>query len=157
MSSKEMINGVLLPFREKLFLAPIIALAEVNPTYTYTPVKACPPFMLGIVSWRNYHLPLVSPDLLPVNSTELKQPKFAIVNALFAGANWPPYFALVFEQSPQRVKLKAKDLAWLDQAQQKIKWTRSTTESELTLLDVAEISARVEKGGLLLLALMTRS
>lgn len=141
------IDCMLLPFGAQNYILPIVAVAEVGSLddveYEFIHDKDC-----GLLRWRELSLTLVTPNLQP-QSKLLKLPKYAVINALYSDTSMPPYFALIIEKYPMRLKIKPQEITWVDKDSQRAVLCQTTTEeqmksTEVVLLDLFEISKTVE-------------
>jgi hypothetical protein len=146
-NTEHSIDCMLLTYGTEYYLLPIVAVAELGSLdgaeYDFMQDNG-----FGSLLWRELILPLVTPDLQP-QQKNLKLPKYAVINALFSQANRPPYFALVIEKHPLRLKIFPENLVWVDKDNQRAVLSKKTdTEeiqnTEVVLLNLFHISKMVE-------------
>ncbi len=140
-NDKKMIECMLFSYQEKSYLVPVVAVAEVGMLGEYHSQKS--DFLASLI-WRGFSLPLLTPGMDGSDKIP-KQAKFAIINALFSNKSLPPYFALLIDKHPSRLKVRPEDFTWIDAVQKRAKSNTIEDSKEVTLLDIAHLSQKVEK------------
>ncbi len=140
---KKMIDCILFTYQEKSYLLPVVAVTEVGVLRDYYSQNT--DFSLASLTWRGISLPLLTPDMNSFHKIP-KQAKFAIINALFANRSLPPYFAILIDKHPSRLKVKPEDLTWKDEDKKLAIMSESSADpKEYLLLDISLLSSEVEK------------
>lgn len=140
MSSTHILDGALLSYQQNFFILPTRVIAEIILVdFEYNVLSP----WVGEYVWKTLPLPIITCDLLPC-SVPLYRPKIAIVQALFSQKNdLPPFFAILFEDIPERIKIHSENIEWSDASQKKAKIRLPDTELTVTLLDLPTLSDAV--------------
>ncbi len=142
-SEKTTIDCILFTSQDRSYLLPVVAVAEVGILGEYHSLDR--DFCLASLVWRGYSLPLLTPDMNGSYKIP-NQAKFAIINALFLNKSLPPYFAILMEKHPSRLRVKPDDFTWIDKNKKSVKRSNDEEDSkEYLLLDIAHLSKEVEK------------
>jgi chemosensory pili system protein ChpC len=109
------IRGVLLPLREAQLLLPNASVSEVVSFTELTSVPDMPNWFLGILSWRQREVPVISfEELVEVPSDESRpSSKIAICNTL-GGNPRRPFIGLLLSSMPKLVRVTQKVITPLD-------------------------------------------
>ncbi len=106
------IRGVLLPLREAQLLLPNASVSEVVPFAELTIVPDMPNWFLGILSWRQREVPVVSFEELVEVPSEEPSPSsnIAICNTL-GGNPRRPFIGLMLSSMPKLVRITQEVVA----------------------------------------------
>lgn len=141
------IQCALLSLKGERFLLPTKAIAEIvaldveKSLFNYH----CSEIWVAQYIWQDIPLPVVPLNLAPLTHS-LWRPKIAILHALFTSiVSAPPYFAVLFDDMPQCLKLTTSELKWMDENNRLAKLTLNSQEQIVTLLDLASWSLKIEE------------
>lgn len=96
------VRSLLIPVHGKSLIVPNVAVAEVMPRQTATPVGKAPVWLLGAIGWRGLTIPVISyeasigdPMVPPGTNSQL-----AIINTVKGGKNMP-FYAILTQGIPR--------------------------------------------------------
>jgi chemosensory pili system protein ChpC len=112
MSVKAALLSVLsIPLQNKVLLLPNICIAEIIGFRKPLPVNRAPHWCLGKMSWRGVSIPVISFELLNDETlTEHKSTARLLVFNSVTGNDKLPFFAMVSQNIPRSLKVKADDM-----------------------------------------------
>ncbi|MBS0287227.1 MAG: hypothetical protein JSR17_08025 [Proteobacteria bacterium] len=140
---KNHIDCILFSYKAEYYLLPTVAFAELANMGEFHLIAQGP--LLGVIDWRHLTLPLVAPDLSE-EVNEKKRLKFAVLHSLCSNKTNIPYFSILMENHPGRIKIKPQDLTWIDEVKSKALLAKEgTLPKEVTLVDLQKLSLIVEE------------
>lgn len=107
LGSGEAIQSLIIPLDSESIVLPNAAVAEVVFFTEVAPIDNVPPWFLGMLSWRNLRLPLISFEAAATDGEAPKahhKQKYAILKALGHDPNFQ-FFAIRTEGIPQLVRI----------------------------------------------------
>lgn len=101
------VRSLLLPIADRLLLLPNAAVAEVIPLEDPEPVDKAPDWMLGMLSWRDRRIPMISFEAVCGEARPVAGPRarIAVINVL-DGSREPPFYALAIQDLPHLVQVE---------------------------------------------------
>lgn len=139
---KNYVDCILFSYKGTHYLLPVVAFAELLVLKEFHLIKQNP--LLGVIEWHNLTLPLIAPDLSE-NLSETKHLKFAVMHALFSNKKLSPYFSILMENHPARVKIKLQDLTWINHEKKEALLAKEgSLPKEVIIVDLQKLSEVVE-------------
>jgi len=139
---KNTMDCILFVFKDVTYLLPTVAFAELGVKGDIELFQDKP--LVGLMSWRGFHLPVVAPDLSEEN-LDINKSNYAVLNALFANKSLVPYIGLVIDRHPLRLKVKPQDISWTDEEKKMALYTKEgSLPKEIVILDLQKLSDIVE-------------
>lgn len=108
---QDKVRSLLVPLRDRTLLVPNIAIAELIPWQTLAPVDAAPDWLMGILNWRGYELPVISFEAVRGDARPGVdgQMHIAVMNSV-KGEQGVPFYALVTAGIPHLARVGEGDL-----------------------------------------------
>jgi hypothetical protein len=127
----------LLPFGEKNFLLPTIAIEKVFLLEEYSaPASTSAPFCFGTMQWKTATIPIITMDLTAATSyATIASPKVALIHA---------NFSLLFDKKVQQVTITPDNIEWIEQADRRALLDQGDKKSEVIIVDIYALSRAVE-------------
>lgn len=136
---KDFVDCIVLSYKQKSYLFPAIAIAEVILSHDEYHQKIEGSGQLVFLTWRDLVLPLVPLDLKPLKEV-LTQTKIVIIHSLDVRKKSPSYIATLSEERPQRMRIYLNDLFWFDSHKKIARMKNVQHKEEFVLFDLAKFS-----------------
>lgn len=143
----ETVHCLLLPLHKEIGLLPNASVAEILPYSPPEPIPEAPEWLLGILTWRDRLIPLISFEL--VSQAEMgklhKSCRIAVVNTL-NGNTELPYFGLLLQSLPSLQIVRPATIHPTDETmpdRSAIKSIVNVNGTRALILDLDEIEARI--------------
>ncbi len=109
------VRSLLLPITDAQLLLPNAAVAEIIPYGDPEPLPRAPDWMLGLFSWRERRIPMISFEAVCGASAPPPGPRarIAVINVL-GGWQDPPFYALAIQDLPHLVQVERDGIRSLD-------------------------------------------
>lgn len=103
---------LLLPVNGKQLVLPNVTVAEIIPYEVVQPVEDMPEWYLGMLSWRNQQIPLVSFDAMNGDSfsDHSSDQRIAVINSIVDDEQMP-FFGVVTEGVPRLMRVMADEMS----------------------------------------------
>lgn len=102
------LTGLLLPLSDRTLLLPSVAVAELIPYRGVQGSPELPPWLLGLVSWRDLRLPLLSFEAASGGTPRVgTTPRIAVLNAI-GGRPQVKFLALLLQGIPRSLKVDGR-------------------------------------------------
>lgn len=113
--SKALVNCVMLPVSHGHVLIPNTAVASMISFTQPAPLPDAPAWLLGMINWQGWYLPVVSWSglLEPETAETLQDMRLAIIKNLHRQGGMP-YFAIVAKGFPRLLSITSDDLAHIE-------------------------------------------
>lgn len=114
----EALHCLTIPLHDEVALLPNAAIAEIVAYVEPTSVKDTPEWLLGMISWRDKQVPLISLEATTGKDLEAakKNSRLAILNTLNGNAKLP-YIAILSQGIPGIALVQEEGIEQLDQAE----------------------------------------
>ncbi|BAZ95353.1 chemotaxis protein [Thiohalobacter sp. COW1] len=108
---QDKVRSLLVPLRDRTLLVPNIAIAELIPWQDLAPVDSAPDWLMGILNWRGYELPVISFEAVRGDARPATddQTHIAVMNSV-RGEQGVPFYALVTAGIPHLARLGEGEL-----------------------------------------------
>lgn len=108
---QDKVRSLLVPLRDRALLIPNIAIAELIPWQALAPIDGAPDWLMGILTWRGYELPVVSFEAVRGDARPAadEQAHIAVMNSV-KGEQGVPFYALATAGIPHLARLGEGDL-----------------------------------------------
>ena len=143
----ETVHCLLLPLHKEIGLLPNASVAEILPYSQPEPTADAPEWMLGILTWRERQLPLISFEL--ASQAEIgklhRSCRIAVVNTLNGNPKLP-YFGLLLQSLPSLQIVRPNTIQFIDETmpdRTAIKSIVTVNGTRAIILDLDEIEARL--------------
>lgn len=105
------VSSLLVPMQQKNLLVPNVAIAEVVPRSTLSPLENAPPWFLGFLEWRGEPVPVISFEVAnsQVHGQDSAQARIAVFNAV-SNKSRRRFFAVLVQGIPRMIKLGDTDV-----------------------------------------------
>lgn len=105
------VSSLLVPLQQKNLLVPNVAVAEVVPTTSLSPLENAPPWFLGYLEWRGVQVPIISFEVAnsQVHAQDSSQSRIAVFNAV-SDQSRRRFFGMVVQGIPRMIKLGDDDV-----------------------------------------------
>lgn len=135
---KNIIDCILFSFKGVNYLLPSVAFAELGIQADIKKYHDIP--VIGLMDWRGYNLPVVLPDLSD-DYPDVKT-NYAVINALFLNKSVVPYFGLIIDSHPSRMRLRPQEISWIDEKMQLALCTKDgMLPKEVVIVDLQKFSS----------------
>lgn len=111
--TQDKVRSLLVPLRDRTLLIPNIAIAELIPYHPLAPVEEAPDWLMGILSWRGYDLPVISFEAVRGDTRPQpdEQMHIAVMNSV-KGEGGAPFYAVITAGIPHLARLGEGDLQY---------------------------------------------
>ena len=138
---------LLIPLQEEKLLLPNTAVAEVITYVNPEPIENAPEWLMGKISWRDVHIPLVSFELLSgLTETNAGTRRIAVLNTL-NGDQRVPYIALLMQGIPQLRMIQEDNIVDVDIESDKNAIARivKVNDEQVLIPDLDDIESRLKQ------------
>ncbi len=135
---KSSLDCILYTHQNIHYILPIVAFAELG-------VQAKIKYeqegdILGRVTWRGLTLPLLAHER-GAQIVEHKSTRIAILNTLSSTPHSLAFFAILIDNNPQKLKVRASELEWVNKEKRIVRYSREgILPKELVILDLEKLS-----------------
>lgn len=105
------VSSLLVPMQQTNLLVPNVAIAEVVPKSTLSPLENAPPWFLGYLEWRGEQVPVLSFEVAnsQVHGQDSSNARIAVFNAV-SHKSRRQFFGLLVQGIPRQIKVGDSDV-----------------------------------------------